>query len=87
MSNISLSILSTVNAPYGTSLSAEQLALKISDLASVDGFDAAAFAFYSEVDCDLQNQFLYEMNIDHLVASKVAQGFSNLAGYPLALAA
>lgn len=87
MTSVAVKVLSTVNAPYGTNLSAEQLALKISDPASVERFDASAFSFYSEVDASLQNLFLAEMDIDHLVASKIAQGFSDLAGYQLALAA
>ncbi len=87
MSSVAFKVLSTVNAPYGTNLSAEQLASKISDIASVENYDASAFSFYSEVNADLQNQFLDEMEIDHASAAKIAQKFSQLAGYPLALAA
>jgi len=49
MSSVANKVLSTVNASYGTNLSAEQLALKISDCASAENFDASAFSFYSEV--------------------------------------
>ena len=87
MSSVAFKVLSTVNAPYGTNLSAEQLASKISDIASVENYDASAFSFYSEVNADLQHQFLDEMEIDHTAAAKIAQEFSQLAGYPLALAA
>ncbi len=87
MSSVAIKVLSTVNAPYGTNLSAEQLASKISDIASVENFDASAFSFYSEVKVDLQHQFLNEMEIDHEAASEIAQKFSQLAGYSLALAA
>lgn len=87
MASVSIAVLSTVNAPYGTNLSAEQLALKISDPDSVANFDASAFSFYSEVDVDLQYQFLDEMGVDHSVALQIAQGYSDLAGYSLALAA
>ncbi|MCM2442883.1 hypothetical protein HGO34_24585 [Agrobacterium vitis] len=87
MSSVAFKVLSTLNAPYGTDLSAAQLASKIADFASVETFDASAFSFYSEVKADLQQQFLDEMNIDHGVASEIAQKFSQLAGYPLALAA
>jgi hypothetical protein len=87
MSSVAFKVLSTVNAPYGTNLSAEQLASKISDFASVENFDASAFSFYSEVKAELQHQFLYEMEIDHGAASEIAKKFSQLAGYPLALAA
>lgn len=74
-----------MNAPYGTNLSAEQLASKISDFVSVENFDASAFSFYSEVKADLQHQFLDEMEIDHSTAFEVAEKFSQLAGYPLTL--
>jgi len=87
MSNVAIKVLSTVNAPYGTNLSAEQLASKISDFASVENFDASAFSFYSEVKADFQRQFLDEMEIDHGAASEIAQKFSHLAGYHPALAA
>jgi hypothetical protein len=39
------------------------------------------------VKAELQHQFLDEMEIDHGTASEIAQKFSQLAGYPLALAA
>ena len=87
MSGVALKVLSTVNAPYGTDLSAEELASKISDPESVENFDASAFSFYSEVNADLQHQFLDEMEIDRTSASEIARRFSKLAGYRLALAA
>ena len=86
MSIVAVKVLSTVNAPYGTALSAEQLASKISDPASAEAFDPSAFSFYSEVDEDLQNSFLNEMHIDQKIASDVARKFSALAGYTLPLA-
>ena len=87
MQSVAAKVLSTVNAPYGTTLSAEQLAHKISDPESVKKFDASAFAFYSEVDKQLQESFLVEMKIDQATASTMARKFSKLAGYKLALAA
>lgn len=87
MQSVAAKVLSTVNAPYGTSLSAEQLAQKIADAKSVDRFDASAFAFYSEVDRALQEAFLVEMGIDIDTAALIARKFSELAGYKLALAA
>lgn len=86
MSIVAVKVLSTVNAPYGTTLSAEQLASKISDPTSADYFDPSAFSFFSEVDVGLQNSFLNEMHVDPVIASKLAQRFSELAGYPLPLA-
>ena len=85
MSSVAIKVLATVNAPYGTNLSAEQLASKISDISSVENFDASAFSFYSDVKADLQQQFLVEMKIDLGAASQIAQEFSQLAGYSLAL--
>ncbi|MCF1485704.1 MULTISPECIES: hypothetical protein [Rhizobium/Agrobacterium group] len=85
MSSVAFKVLSTVNAPYGTDLSAAQLASKIADFASVENVDASAFSFYSEVKADLQQQFLDEMGIDKEVAFEMAQTFLQLAGYPLAL--
>jgi hypothetical protein len=87
MRSVAAKVLSTVNAPYGTSLSAEQLAQRIADPASADVFDASAFAFYSEVDRKLQEAFLVEMKIDMKQAAFIAGKFSKLAGYKLALAA
>jgi len=86
MSIVTVKVLSTVNAPYGTMLSAEQLASKISDPASADHFDPSAFSFFSEVDEGLQNSFLDEMHVDPVIASDLARKFSELAGYTLPLA-
>ncbi|MBB5536339.1 hypothetical protein GGD55_003046 [Rhizobium giardinii] len=86
MSIVAVKVLSTVNAPYGTTLSAEQLASKISDPASALSFDPAVFSFFSEVDEKLQISFLDEMHVDPTIASELARKFSTLAGYPLPLA-
>lgn len=86
MSIVAVKVLSTVNAPYGTTLSADQLASKISDPASVDHFDPSAFSFYSEVEEGLQTSFLDEMHVDPAVAFDIARKFSALAGYTLPLA-
>lgn len=86
MSDVSVKVLATVNAPYGTTLSAEQLASKISDPASADHYDPSAFSFFSEVEEGLQNSFLHEMHVDPAIASALARKFSALAGYTLPLA-
>ena len=86
MSIVAVKVLSTVNAPYGTTLSAEQLAAKISDPASAVSFEPSAFSFFSEVDESLQISFLDEMHVDPMAASDLARKFSALAGYPLPLA-
>ncbi|PLU63311.1 hypothetical protein BMJ21_27105 [Sinorhizobium medicae] len=86
MSIVAVKVLSTVNAPYGTTLSTEQLASKISDPASAVSFDPSAFSFFSEVDESIQISFLDEMHVDPTAASDLARKFSLLAGYPLPLA-
>ncbi|MGK9264168.1 hypothetical protein KXS15_24905 [Sinorhizobium meliloti] len=86
MSIVAVKVLCTVNAPYGTAFSAEQLASKISDPASAVSFDPSAFSFFSEVDEKLQILFLDEMQVDPTAASDLARKFSALAGYPLPLA-
>ncbi|NVD43181.1 hypothetical protein HT585_30390 [Ensifer sp. HO-A22] len=86
MSIVAVKVLSTVNAPYGTTLSAEQLASKISDPASALSFALSAFSFFSEVDEKPQISFLGEMHVDPTMASDLARKFSALAGYPLPLA-
>lgn len=86
MSIVAVKVLSTVNAPYGATLSAEQLASKLSDPTSAHSFDPSAFSFFSEVDEKLQVLFLDEMHVDPTVAADLARNFSALAGYPLPLA-
>nr|WP_234888453.1 hypothetical protein [Sinorhizobium meliloti] len=83
MSIVAVKVLSTVNAPYGTTLSAEQLASKISDPTSAVSFDPSAFSFFSEVNESLQISFLDEMHVDPMAASDLARKFLALAGYPL----
>lgn len=79
-------VLSTITAPYGVALSADQLAAKIVSHKSVEECDALAFAFFSDVSPKLQNEFIEQMGLNKLKASNVASAFSKLAGYPLALA-
>ena len=86
MSPVASKVLSTVNASYGTSLSADQLAARICDPESAENFDCSAFCFFSEVNEQLQYSFLQEMDIDVSTARVVARKFSQLAGYALPLA-
>ncbi|MDW9357491.1 hypothetical protein GOA97_18570 [Sinorhizobium meliloti] len=86
MSIVAVKVLSTVNAAYGTTLSAEQLASKISDPAGAVSFDRSAFSFFSEADESLQISFPDEMHVDPTAASDLGRKFSVLAGYPLPLA-
>lgn len=84
--NVSLVVLSTVNAPYGTRLTAQELADLISSRDSATSGDASAFAFFSEVSEELQIAFVEEMGLDMDSVKYVAVLYSDMAGYPLALA-
>lgn len=86
MVDVTTTVLSTVNAPYGADLSARQLAARIVDPASVSANDASVFAFFSEVREDLQRQFVDAMGIDRDQAQKVAAQLASKAGYRLPLA-
>ena len=79
-------VLVTVNAPYGTSVSAVELAEKISSDKSASAFDCAAFTFFSEVTPDQQKSFISDMGLDLSTVGAVASAFSKLAGYDLPLA-
>lgn len=85
MTSVATAVLSTVNAPYGTSLSASDLAAIIRDPFCVDRFDPSAFAFFSEVDARLQRAFIIVMELDFGAALALARRFSDLAGYALPL--
>lgn len=87
MASVISKILATVNAPYGASVTASQLAAKIADLNSATTYDPAAFAFLSEVSPDLQHRFIEEMGVNAHEVAEVASRFSVIAGYKLALAA
>ena len=80
-------ILATVDAPYGTGVSAGELAVAIADTASVETCFMPAFSFFSEVKPELQQQFIAEMEVPVEAARAVARGFQTLAGYKLPLAA
>ncbi len=82
-----IKILATVNAPYGVDMTANALADAITDINSVDSFNAPVFSFFSEVSPALQMEFINEMGVDKGAAAAVAAGFQELAGYDLPLAA
>ena len=79
-------ILTTVCAPYRKSISAAELAQRISDPRSLEQYDARVFAFFSEVSERLQREFIEEMGVDPEAAANVAAGFAKLAGFDLSLA-
>lgn len=87
MTNVAKKVLTTVNAPYGANLSAQQLAAKIADPKCVNFCDASVFAFFSEVKPLLQKSFVELMGLDKAKVQQVASQLSAKAGFPLALAA
>lgn len=87
MSSAAVHVLTTVNAPYGTNISAHQLATLIADPRSADNVVAAVFAFFSEVPVQAQKQFIADMGVDAEKACQVAGALSRLSGYVLPLAA
>jgi hypothetical protein len=86
MASVASKVMSTVSAPYGVHLTPAQLAGKIADLKSVDTYDCSVFAFLSEVSPKLQLSFISEMGVSKDAVTLVANKFSDLAGYKLALA-
>lgn len=87
MSSVVSKVMATVNAPYGVSVTPEQLASRITDPESAAHYDHAAFAFLSEVSIGLQKAFIETMGLDAQHVTTVAKKFSDLAGYRLVLAA
>jgi hypothetical protein len=86
MSKVTAQVLATVNGPYQTKQSAQQLAVLIADPSSALTQNAAAFAFFSEIAPAVQLAFLAEMDIDEAKVKAVTRQFSDMAGYPLPLA-
>ncbi|MEE4209209.1 MAG: hypothetical protein V2I43_08090 [Parvularcula sp.] len=86
MSKVTAQVLATVNGPYRTRRSAQQLAALIADPSSAPAHNAAAFAFFSEIAPDAQLAFIAEMNVDVAKVKAVARQFADMAGYPLPLA-
>ena len=86
MSKLTAQVLATVNGPYRTKQSAQQLATLIADPSSAQAHNAAAFAFFSEIAPAVQLAFIAEMNVDEARVKAVARQFSDMAGYPLPLA-
>ena len=87
--SVSIHVLTTVNAPYGAGVSAHQLAAMVvrSGRARRAKLGAPVFSFFSDVSLAAQKEFLKDMGVDEVKASKVAGQFSKLSGYKLPLAA
>lgn len=86
MASVSAKVMSTISAPYGVLVTAEELAEKIADIKSAESCDCSVFAFLSEVSPKLQHSFIDEMNVSKDAVTAVARKFSDLAGYKLPLA-
>ena len=87
MTPLASKVLSTVNAPYGASLSACQLAACISDLGEMKKAFGPTFAFYTEVNLEDQLAFIKEMGVSEKDTKTVAQHIAGKVPYPIALAA
>ncbi|MDE1150436.1 MAG: hypothetical protein PW843_28140 [Azospirillaceae bacterium] len=87
MRDVTVPVMTTVNAPYRAKLSARQLAEKIADTKSADEFVVQVYAFFSEVPPTLQAQFITAMGVDMTEARRVAKIFARLSGQQLPLAA
>jgi len=86
MGSVATQVLTTVNAPYGTNVSAHELATLLIDPESATSFNAFVFSFFSEVPPDIQKEFLKEMGVSALAAKEVADQFSRLSGFALPIA-
>ena len=86
MASVAAKVMSTISAPYGVLVTAEELAEKIADIKSAESCDCSVFAFLSEVSPKLQHSFIDEMNVSKDAVTAVARKFSDLAGYKLPLA-
>jgi hypothetical protein len=87
MTKLATQVLATVNAPYGASVSAHQLAVMIADLKCADDGNVHVFGFFAEVSPAAQKQFIVEMGVDATQVKKLADLLSEVSGYNLTLAA
>ena len=85
MSAIS-SVLTTVNAPYSTQLSAQELAHCLLDHAAAKAVPGHMSSFFGDVKPELQSEFADLFGITHSQLAAAAKAFSNYSGesYPLA---
>ena len=79
MSSTTSKVLAKVNASYATWVTASELASKIARC------DSHVFTFLSEVPANLQQAFIEEMGVSKDAVLSVAEGFSELAGFDMAL--
>ena len=85
MSSTTSKVLAKVNASYATWVTASELANKIACEDSVSRCDSHVFTFLSEVPANVQQAFIDEMGVSKDGVLRVAKGFSELAGFNMAL--
>lgn len=86
MNDIVVSVIATVTAPYGGSITPQELAERISNVSSADACDVYALSFHSDVLPRVQLDFIAAMNVDLVAAAMTARAFSRLAGWDMSLA-
>lgn len=81
-----LVVLTTVNAPYSTQLSAQQLAHCLLDHEAAKAVPGHMSSFFGDVKPELQSAFAEHFGISHSELTAAAKAFSNYSGehYPLA---
>lgn len=85
MSSTTSKVLAKVNASYATWVTASELASNIAREDSFSHCDSHVFTFLSEVPANLQQAFIEEMGVSEDAVLRVAKGFSELAGFNMAL--
>ena len=86
MSKHLVSVLTTVNAPYGKQLSGAELAYCLSDIEAAKLYSGQVSAFFGEVPLESQLAFADEHHIPVALLKALATSFSEWSGeiYPLA---
>jgi len=79
-------VLTTVNAPHAKQLSAQELVHCLLDHAAAKDVPGHMFAFFGDVEPELQLEFADHFGIPHAKLIEAAKAFSNYSGgsFPLA---
>ena len=80
-------VLTTVNAPYSTQLSAQELVCCLLDHAAAKAVPGHMSSFFGDVKPELQSEFARLFGITHSQLAAAAKAFSNYSGEPYPLAA
>jgi len=78
-------VLATVNAPYATCLTAEQLAEAVGDKNVAILYPGHVYSFICEVPLSHQKQFLSAFGIDHVAFTSVVDALSHMSGKNLSV--